>query len=161
KSEKLRDSRADCEEIVLSRNVSDRAAWDAFVISHPAGTPFHLLRWQHIIHDAFGYEPQHIIARSTRDGRVLGVLPLFLVRSLIFGRILTSTPRANYGGILASSENAAQAILQSARETARKLGVQFLELRNFRNELSGHERLLRKDLYVTFRQELQLEPEAN
>jgi FemAB-related protein (PEP-CTERM system-associated) len=157
----LQDSRAHHDEIVISRNVSDGAAWDSFVISHPAGTPFHLLTWQRIIHDAFGYEPQHVIASSARDGRVLGVLPLFLVRSLIFGRILTSTPRANYGGILASSENAAQAILGSARETARKLGVQFLELRNFRNELSNDERLLRKDLYVTFRQELQLEPEAN
>jgi hypothetical protein len=71
-----------------------------------------------MIQGGFGYEPRHIIARSARGGEVLGVLPLFLVRSLIFGRILSSTPRANYGGILASSETVAQAIFLRVTRTA-------------------------------------------
>jgi len=149
------------QDITVSFDVSDRVSWDAFVTSHPQGTPFHVLAWQRMIQAGFGYEPRHIVARSARSREVLGVLPLFLIRSLIFGRILSSTPRANYGGILAGSENVAQAILQSAREMADKLGVRFLELRNFRTEMTSDAALLKKDLYVTFRQELQPDPEAN
>lgn len=148
------------EDIALTHDVSNSESWDAFVMSHPQGSTFHLMSWQRLIHSTFGHEPRHIVARNSRSGDIVGVLPLFLVRSLIFGRILTSTPQAAYGGILASSESVAQTILQHAREMAQKLGVQFLELRNFGNEVCDG-RLLRKDLYVTFRQELQSDPEAN
>jgi FemAB-related protein (PEP-CTERM system-associated) len=74
--------------------------------------------------------------------------------------MLVSTPQAAYGGILASSECVSKAILQRARELAKELRVEFLELRSFQNEVAD-ERLLRKDLYVTFRQQLFEDPEAN
>jgi FemAB-related protein (PEP-CTERM system-associated) len=67
--------------------------------------------------------------------------------------MLVSTPLASYGGILAGSEAVAQAILQRARNLAKTLQVQFLELRNFRNAVPD-DSLKTKDLYVTFRQEL-------
>jgi FemAB-related protein (PEP-CTERM system-associated) len=118
------------------------------------------MAWQRLIQRSFGYEPKHIIARSAASGDVLGVLPLFLVRSLLFGRMLVSTPRAQYGGILASSRETEQAILQRARKLAEELKVEFLELRNFRNA-AADEGLLQKDLYVTFRQELREDIEAN
>jgi FemAB-related protein (PEP-CTERM system-associated) len=85
-------------------------------------------------------------------------LPLFLVRSRIFGRILTSTPHASYGGILAASGAVAETILNRARDIAKTLDVEFLELRGFRNAVPD-DSLLVKDLYVTFRQELLSDPE--
>jgi FemAB-related protein (PEP-CTERM system-associated) len=88
------------------------------------------------------------------------VLPLFLVRSRIFGRLLTSTPHANYGGVLAISDEVAEAIVQRAREIAKTLDVEFLEFRSFRNAVQD-DRLLEKDLYVTFRQELDPDPEKS
>jgi FemAB-related protein (PEP-CTERM system-associated) len=94
------------------------------------------------------------------DGQIAGVLPLFLVRSRIFGRLLVSTPQAAYGGILAESESASSALFGHAAELAKELNVEFLELRNFRNALSD-DSLLPKDLYVTFRTELHEDPEAN
>jgi FemAB-related protein (PEP-CTERM system-associated) len=148
------------EDIVLSHDVFNAEAWDAFVSSHPNGSPFHLAAWQRLIQRTFGYEPKHIVARSSRGGEVCGVLPLFLVRSLLFGRILISAPQAAYGGILATSQAAEKAILRRACDLAKTLGVQFLELRNFRNAVAD-DRLLRKDLYVTFRQTLSEDLEAN
>jgi hypothetical protein len=142
------------ESIELSYDVSNAGAWDTFVMSHPQGSPFHLMAWQRLIRDTFGSEPKHIVARSSRSGEICGVLPLFLVRSLLFGRMLVSTPQAPYGGVLASSDAAEQAILRRACEIARKLRVQFLELRCFRNKPAAG-RFLQKDLYVTFRQVLQ------
>jgi FemAB-related protein (PEP-CTERM system-associated) len=114
--------------------------------------------WQRTIQSTFRHKPYHVIA-SSADGQVVGVLPLFLIRSRIFGRVLVSTPLACYGGILASSESATTAIFHHACELARALHVQFLELRNFRNVIAD-ESLRNKDLYVTFRQEL-IDAESN
>lgn len=112
-----------------------------------------------MIRDTFGHRQLHLMAKTSAN-QVLGVLPLFLVRSRIFGRLLVSTPQAAYGGILADSELASQAILQRAMKLAKDLKVQFLELRNFLNEMP-EDSLLRKDVYVTFRTELREDPEAN
>jgi FemAB-related protein (PEP-CTERM system-associated) len=146
--------------LALSNAISDTAGWDEFVESHPHGSPFHLMAWQRLIGNSFGFEPKHIVARNTPGGEVVGVLPLFLVRSAIFGRMLVSTPQAAYGGVLAGSDSVEQAILNRAGEMAKDLEVQFLELRNFQNPVND-DRLLKKDLYVTFRQELKQDLEAN
>jgi FemAB-related protein (PEP-CTERM system-associated) len=142
--------------------VSDRIdpnEWDRFVQSHSNGSPFHLMAWQRTISDTFGHQPFHLVA-NTSSGRVIGVLPLFLVRSCIFGRLLVSTPLAAYGGILAESEGVSHAIFQRVADMAKDLSIQFVELRNFRNILAL-DSLLRKDLYVTFRAELKEDPEPN
>jgi len=94
------------------------------------------------------------------NGELLAVLPLFLVRSLIFGRMLISTPQAAYGGILASCKGAESCLFERVQELAREENVEFLELRHSQSPkiLPG---LLTKDLYVTFRQELFDDPEKN
>ena len=150
------------EEPSLSIDLSHKievASWDAFVNSHPYGTPFHLVRWQNTIRNTFGHEPRHIVARDS-SGTVVGVLPLFLVRSRLFGRMLVSTPQAAYGGILATSDSVTHAILDRARDLAHESKVQFLELRNFHQPILD-DSLQKKDLYVTFRQELDADPEKN
>ncbi len=135
----------------------DPAKWDEFVRSHSHGTPFHLVAWQHMIRDTFGHQPLHFVANNS-SGCVTGVLPLFLVRSRIFGHLLVSTPLAAYGGILAESERVSHAIFHRVADLAKKLKVRFVELRNFRNALLA-DSLARKDLYVTFRTELKEDPE--
>src|SRR5205085_10032659 len=111
------------------------------------------------IQETFGHQPRHIVARD-EQGSVVGVLPLFLVRSRLFGRMLVSTPQAAYGGILANSDPVTQTVFDRARDLAKELNVQFLELRNFRQPIAA-DSLVKKDLYVTFRQELLPDPEAN
>src|SRR6476619_2885472 len=140
------------QQLVLRKSVDD-SLWDAFVKSHPFGSPFHLSGWQKLVHETFGHEPHHIIVRTSPEGPIVGLLPLFLVRSRIFGRMLVSTPQAAYGGVLANSDEVAELILRRAQELAQELEVEFLELRGFRNAISDNS-LVQKDLYVTFRQEL-------
>lgn len=133
--------------------------WDSYVNRHAQGTVFHLSKWQKMIQASFAHKPCHIILEG-KDGSIGGILPLFLVRSRIFGRMLISTPQAAYGGILADGRGEYAALLAKAEEIARKEKVQFLELRNMQNDL-GKDSLLTKDLYVTFRQELYDDPEKN
>jgi FemAB-related protein (PEP-CTERM system-associated) len=137
-----------------------RVPWDAYVRAHPQGTLFHLSAWQRAIGSAFGHRPFHLAVEDPESGRSCGVLPLFLVRSRIFGRMLISTPQAAYGGILADGPEIAGLLLERARELAFAQRVRFLELRNFEND-TADPALLKKDLYVTFRQELWRDPEKN
>src|SRR4051812_40900666 len=82
--------------LITGADDSDGVASDAFVKSHPLGTAFHLMAWQRMIRDSFNYTPKHILARD-EQGNICGVLPLFLIRSVVFGRMLVSTPQAAYG----------------------------------------------------------------
>jgi FemAB-related protein (PEP-CTERM system-associated) len=127
----------------------DRAAWDAFVDGHPQGTPFHLLAWKSTLETSFGYEPRYLAAV---DGAgIRAVLPLFLIRNPISGRVLLSTPFAVYGGVLADSPDAAAAMKAKIADLARELRVEHVELRNaFPEQRLGFEPLSR---YVTFTQE--------
>jgi FemAB-related protein (PEP-CTERM system-associated) len=135
-------------------------AWDDFVRAHAFGTVFHLRAWQRLIEGAFGHTPVHLVASEGPSGRIAGLLPLFLVHSRIFGRMLISTPQAAYGGIIADSQETADNLLGHAQEMARHFGVRFLELRSFQNDLADTS-LPVKDLYVTFRKELDPDVEKN
>jgi FemAB-related protein (PEP-CTERM system-associated) len=136
------------------------SSWDCFVKAHPQGSLFHLKAWQNTIESTFGHLPRHLAAVDPATGEVLGVLPLFVVRSALFGRLLVSTPQAAYGGVLACSEAVSEALMERASQLAGESNVQFLELRNFQNCVEDAS-LVAKDLYVTFRQELFEDPEKN
>jgi len=131
------------------------AAWDAYVEAHPLGSPYHLTAWRDAIEQTFGHEARYLAAR--RGGVMVGVLPLFHVRSLLFGSMLVSVAFAVYGGVLADDEDAARALEDAAVGLADSLGVDYLELRDRvdRAERGG----TRKDLYVTFRKPLPGSPE--
>jgi hypothetical protein len=81
----VRFDQAELKNISINHDVPTEL-WDAFVKSHPHGSVFHVMAWQRLIQASLGHEPQHLVARDSLCGAVVGVLPLFLVRSLIFGR---------------------------------------------------------------------------
>ena len=151
-----------CNVVVepLSKNSESTRSWDSFVQAHPHGSPFHLAAWQRVIEESFGHRPVHLVARNAPDGQIDGILPLFLVHSRIFGRMLISTPQATYAGVLANSRSAWHALLSHARSLAREYRVRFLEIRSFPDPIADSS-FLTKDLYVTFRQQLQESTEAN
>ena len=133
---------------VIDLEAQDQARWTEYVASHPLGTPFHELAWKESIEATYGYRPVYLMAES--GGRIEGVLPLFLVKNLLMGKALLSTPFAVYGGALASSREALAALAGEAADRARKLGVQYLELRNFHpDQVAGFQPVTR---YVTFHQ---------
>lgn len=82
--------------------------------------------------------------------RIRGVLPLFLVKNVLLGRVLLSSPFAVYGGALVDSEDAKDALRSAVRSLAESLKVDYVELRNAHPEQAlGFERISR---YVTFTQ---------
>jgi FemAB-related protein (PEP-CTERM system-associated) len=127
----------------------DAAQWDAYVLAHPDGTVFHKLAWSRAVEEAYGHEPLHLVARS--ENRVCGVLPLFLVKSLLVGRVLVSVPYATYGGILAESPEVALKLFESAKKFCHDRGARYLELRHREPNGLG---LPEVDRYDTFRKAL-------
>ncbi|HET9251415.1 MAG TPA: FemAB family XrtA/PEP-CTERM system-associated protein [Candidatus Eisenbacteria bacterium] len=123
----------------------DPAAWDAFVAHHSDATLFHRSAWQRAVAQSFRYRPRSMVAR--RDGRVTGVLPLFEVPTLPWGRALVSAPQAVYGGPVGEDDETRRALLDRARALGESLGARYVELRN----LAPIGDLPASDRYVTFR----------
>ena len=137
-------------------DVRGAALWDAFVLSCPQATFFHRSAWQAILRDIFRHEAYFLYAHE--QGRITGVLPLGHVRSMLFGKSLTSLPFAVYGGVAADDEASAQALEAYAQRLAQSLGVDHLELRQLQRQ---HAEWPRQELYVTFRKAILPEEEAN
>jgi FemAB-related protein (PEP-CTERM system-associated) len=120
--------------------------WDEYVLSHPSGSICHLTAWKEITERAFKFESRYLFVAE--NNKIRGVLPLFLVKNVVLGRTLISTPHGIYGGICADDEEAGARLRLAACEMAREEQVQYLELRDqWPAEASG---FLTKELYVAF-----------
>ena len=129
------------------------AAWDRYVrgASDAEGaTFFHQLGWRWLVERVFGHRAHYLLAR--RGSRIVGVLPLFEMKSLLFGHSLVSVPFAIGGGVVADDADAAAELVTHGKGLAERLGVDYLELRSERPV--DDPGLLTKDLYVTFRADL-------
>jgi len=130
--------------------------WDAFVEQAAEATFFHRAGWETVIERSFGHKTYYLYAE--RNGVIEAILPLCHVNSMLFGNNLVSTPFCVYGGIVANNKDAASILLQAATELAVRLNVDALEMRN--RQPSG-ESWPSKDLYVTFRKQIDPDPEQN
>ena len=141
---------------LAASDTENSARWEAFVQACPEATFFHRAAWQGILRYVFRHPTYFLYAEH--DGEILGVLPLAHIKSRLFGNSLIALPFAVYGGVAASTTEAAAALEQEAQSLARQLDVDHLE---FRNINPRHADWPTQDLYVTFRKEILPEVEAN
>lgn len=130
---------------VLPLGASDWPEWSAFVNAAPDATPFHHPTWLTAVELAFQHQPQHLVAR--RGDALVGVLPLFEVRSFLAGRLLVSVPYATGGGPIAEDAAARSALVDAAAEMAEHSGSRCLDLRSLQ---PATDRWPTVDGYVTF-----------
>jgi serine/alanine adding enzyme len=109
-----------------------REEWDAYVAARPDATGYHAWRWRAVFEQAFGHETRYLAAR--REGEIVGILPLVLFHSVLFGRFMVSLPFVNYGGVVADDAMAADALLAEAERIGRAGGFSHLELRHQRRQ---------------------------
>jgi FemAB-related protein (PEP-CTERM system-associated) len=134
----------------------DAEKWDEFVFSCPEATFFHRSGWKNVIEQALGHKTWFLYSES--GGRIQGVLPLAEIDSLLFGHSLSSLPFCVYGGIAAISEAGRDALDKAAQALSARLKADYLEYRNLK---TFHPDWPAKDLYVTFRKEIDAEEERN
>jgi len=128
--------------------------WDRFVLEQPNGTFFHLTGWKRAVERTFGHQAHYLLA--LQGEQVAAVLPLFLVRSRLFGRFLVSNPFAVYGGICTDDEEARRLLIRRTEQLAADLKVDYAE---FRNRSLDPSPWPHSDLYVTFIEDLPQDPE--
>lgn len=104
------------------------ARWDDYAIAHPQGSVYHRAAWLDVLSGDYGERFVNLLAQEGDE--VVGVLPLCRTRGLPLGiggadagARLTSLPRSPVGGPLVSSDEAAVALAEAARERARAAGV--------------------------------------
>lgn len=132
---------------IREMDAASAAAWDKFVHSRPEATFFHLSPWAKVIRDSFGHATHYAMAEQ--DGAVVGVLPLARMRTRLFGDTLASTPFCVYGGTVAATSEAAQALEEHAVALRERIGSPVLEFRRLDAPDEGW--VERPALYYTFR----------
>ena len=142
--------------IKLLESTDEACRWDGFVNQHKDASFFHLSGWRQVIERAFGHKTYFYYVE--KEGRITGILPLTHVNSLLFGNALCSLSFCVYGGIIAEDDDSRRALRQKACELAEALGVDYLEMRN---RVQQTPEWPAKALYVTFRKELDPDPEKN
>ena len=130
--------------------------WDSFVEKNPLATFFHLSGWKEVIEKSFGHKTFFLY--TEKKGEITGILPLVQVNSLLFGHSLSSTAFCVYGGIVANDDDSYTELDNKACRLAEELGVDYLEMMN-RTQTTPDRPY--KELYVTFRKELEADEEKN
>lgn len=111
----------------IVREQIDESKWDAYVRAHSDGTLYHLSGWKNAITRTFGHRPSYFVALE--GDTIVGVLPLFSIKTLFSGRKLVSIPFAMYGGILADSAELEQSLVDFAQNLYQREKADFLEYR--------------------------------
>jgi FemAB-related protein (PEP-CTERM system-associated) len=135
----------------------DERQWDEFVLTHPAGTFFHLSGWKRVIERAFRHRAYYLLAE--RAGIVSGVLPLVHVKSLLFGSSLISNAFAVRGGPIATDSGSLDALEREAVRLMKTLAVPVLELRDYSANRADWPS--KSNLYAIFRRPLAPTAEQN
>jgi FemAB-related protein (PEP-CTERM system-associated) len=102
--------------------------WNRFVNAHPGASGYHVWEWRRVFEEAFGHETVYLAARH--EAEVVGVLPLVVFKSRVFGRFAVSLPFVNYGGVCAWESGVADALIERAGAVARARGLSHVELRH-------------------------------
>ncbi len=105
----------------------ENARIEAFLADCPEATPFHRPEWLKAV--ALGTGSKAMALLAERNGEIAAYLPLSLVHSPVFGRLLASTGFAVGGGILGSDSLDIEALLAAAEELAQRLCCPCIELR--------------------------------
>lgn len=106
---------------------SDNIAWDEYVYKHPDAMHAHLVCWKDVIEKSYGKKGYYLIAEE--NDKIVGLLPLFHIKSFLFGDQLVSMPYLTYGGIISDSDDVCAHIIKKALEIIEELKSDVIELR--------------------------------
>lgn len=125
---------------------SGRASWDQFVFEQSQATLYHLSGWRDVISNALGH--QTVLLAAYENSSLVGILPLTVVKSMLFGTSCISMPFLNYGGAVSVTESAERALYDAAVSIARAQQAKQVELRNRFRPLDGHPQKLEKATFI-------------
>ncbi len=123
--------------------------WSAFVDKTVTSTIAHQIGWKEVMQTGLGHKPKYLIALD--NDKVMGVLPLVIMKVFWGPRYAISLPWIDYGGVCADDFETENMLLNKARRITESEKAQFMELRSV--EAGDHNFHIREDK-VTFLLEL-------
>lgn len=131
----------------------DEKAWDEYVLTHLGSTFYHQTRWKNVVMKSYGHKPYYLLAKE--DGNIRGLLPLFLIKNMLFGRKLVSVPFAPYGGAIGENKAIEDLLIEHAVNITNESDADYLELRYNVPKVTN---LLLNNKYMTLLLKLDKEP---
>ena len=143
---------------IAELRTGEEDAWDSYVYESDASTFYHQIGWRNVVLKTYGHKPRYLVARGD-DGGIVGVLPMFLMESRVFGRKLVSVPFAPYGGVCADDAGVGRALVEEGVGVARDEGVDYFEIRGLSDDERYEGGLVTNDTYFTLVMRLEQDPE--
>jgi FemAB-related protein (PEP-CTERM system-associated) len=130
-----------------------REEWDHFALRSPGATFFHLSGWKKILETSFGHRA--CCCYVEQNEQICGILPLFQIKSWLFGNRLTSTPFCVAGAPVSDSEEVRDLLDSKAIQLMHELGADYVEYRDTNRAAKGW--TTQAELYATFCCEMEVE----
>ena len=107
---------------------NDEKSWNNYLKQNTQGNFYQRYEWKNIIESNFGHECNFMIAEQ--DHNVVGLFPMVYIKSNIFGKIISSMPFVNFGGLIGDSQDIVDLLLQEAETLAVKHCADYVEIRS-------------------------------
>lgn len=143
--------------IVRPGDVAALAEIERWLAARPDAVPFHRPAWVCAVARGTGQEALFLLARDGA-GAIIGLLPLNLIHSPLFGRALVSSGFAVDGGILADTPAIVSELAEAAVRLADERACTTVELRG--GAAPGQDWTIRSGAYLNFARPLQKDDEA-
>lgn len=126
--------------------------WDEYIRSAAGGLPQHLCGWQAVQRRTYGHQPHYLMA--SEGNKIVGVLPLFRIRSLWLGDTVRTMP----GGLCAEDQTVALALIERARLWAEEVRARRFLIADARQAWQAD--LPTTSEHVSWLVDVRLDPEA-
>lgn len=138
---------------------TDIDEWDSF-LGRNDGPAYALWGWSDAV-ASYGHDRWHLVARDRKSGTIAGTLPLYHVKSRLFGSQLLSPAFAERGSITLGDhdqEAVRRLLLGRTKQMADTLDVDHASLRG--SSVAGTDEFEKRNRYVTFRASTDRETDA-
>ncbi|AKB84290.1 GNAT family N-acetyltransferase [Methanococcoides methylutens] len=105
--------------------------WDAFLRNYNTASLYHTHHWKHFLEKTFNYESNYIFAKDECEN-IVGLLPLFYVKSKLTGNRLCSVPFSHTCGYV-GSEYAKNLLIDEGVDLFSRLDSNYFEIRDLVN----------------------------
>lgn len=134
-------------EIEVTHKVKEKE-WKEFLSRSEYATVYHTPEWKKTLEESFGYKPYYLFVKDESD-LIVGMLPLFYVKSKLTGNRLSSLPFSHISGPVGDKATK-NFLISEAINLYKNLGASYLEIRDRVED----NRFLSKNMFSTYILEL-------
>lgn len=112
---------------IVKAGNQDKQIWNEYIRNNSQSSIFHRFEWKNIVEATYNHRPIYLLALKNSD--VVGVLPAFIIRSLIFGNKLVSLPFGQYAGPISDNKLISLHLIRSVLTYTKNENIDFFEIR--------------------------------